>query len=74
MRDLFEQDQGGWLQDSALPEKLVMEKLKTDAEATRIDEGWNWVNYAFDFPYGHTSGLRRFYGEQAEMTEDGLAR
>jgi ParB family chromosome partitioning protein len=27
MRDLFDQDQGGWLQDPALLEQLVMEKL-----------------------------------------------
>ncbi|MGO7752744.1 ParB/RepB/Spo0J family partition protein [Rhizobium ruizarguesonis] len=74
MRDLFEQDQGGWLQDPALLEQLVMEKLKADAEAIRISGGWKWVEAAFDFPYGHTSGLRRVYGEQAEMTEDELAR
>ncbi|MBB5262311.1 DNA-binding protein, partial [Rhizobium leguminosarum] len=74
MRDLFDQDQGGWLQDPALLEQLVMEKLKTDAEAIQVSEGWKWVEAAFDFPYGHTSGLRRFYGEQAEMTEDELAR
>ncbi|QKK27870.1 ParB/RepB/Spo0J family partition protein [Rhizobium hidalgonense] len=74
MRDLFDQDQGGWLQDPALLEQLVMEKLKADAEAIQVSEGWQWVEAAFDFPYGHTSGLRRFYGEQAEMTEDELAR
>lgn len=74
MRDLFEQDQGGWLQDPALLEQLVMEKLKADAQTIQADEGWKWIDYAFDFPYGHTSGLRRFYGEQAEMTENDLAR
>ncbi|MBY5523547.1 ParB/RepB/Spo0J family partition protein [Rhizobium leguminosarum] len=74
MRDLFDQDQGGWLQDPALLEQLVMEKLRADAEAIQVSEGWKWVEAAFDFPYGHTSGLRRFYGEQAEMTEDELAR
>ncbi|AYG70781.1 MULTISPECIES: ParB N-terminal domain-containing protein [unclassified Rhizobium] len=74
MRDLFDQDQGGWLQDPALLEQLVMEKLKADAEAIRVSEGWKWVEAAFDFPYGHTSGLRRFYGEQAEMTETDLVR
>ncbi|ANP90192.1 ParB/RepB/Spo0J family partition protein [Rhizobium leguminosarum] len=74
MRDLFDQDQGGWLQDPALLEQLVMEKLTSDAEAIQVSEGWKWVEAAFDFPYGHTSGLRRFYGEQAEMTEDELAR
>jgi ParB family chromosome partitioning protein len=74
MRDLFEQDQGGWLQDAALLEQLAIEKLRTDAEALKANEGWKWVEAAFDFPYGHTSGLRRIYGEQAEMTEEELAR
>jgi ParB family chromosome partitioning protein len=74
LRDLFEQDQGGWLQDPALLESLVIEKLKADAEAIKADEGWKWVEAAFDFPYGHTSGLRRFYGEQPEMTNEELAR
>lgn len=74
MRDLFEQDQGGWLQDPAILEQLGIEKLKSDAEALQTDEGWKWVEYAFDFPYGHTSGLRRFYGEKVEMTAEELAR
>ncbi|RFB86393.1 DNA-binding protein [Rhizobium leguminosarum bv. trifolii] len=74
MRDLFEQDQGGWLQDPAMLEQLVLEKLKADAEAIQTSEGWKWAEAAFDFPYGHASGLRRFYGEQAEMTEEELAR
>ncbi|CAN7585011.1 ParB/RepB/Spo0J family partition protein [Pararhizobium sp. LjRoot255] len=74
MRDLFEQDQGGWLQDPALLEQLAIEKLRTDAAALKVAEGWKWVEAAFDFPYGHMSGLRRFYGEQPEMTEQELAR
>ncbi|ACI59564.1 ParB domain protein nuclease (plasmid) [Rhizobium leguminosarum bv. trifolii WSM2304] len=74
MRDLFDEDNGGWLQDPALLEQLVIEKLKTDAEALKAEEGWKWVEAAFDFPYGHTSGLRRFYGEQAEMTQAELDR
>jgi len=53
MRDLFDQDQGGWLQDPALLEQLVMEKLKAEAEAIQVSEGWKWVEAAFDFPYGH---------------------
>jgi len=74
MRDLFEQDQGGWLQDPTLLEQLVLEKLKADAEAIKTEEGWKWIEAAFDFPYGHTSGLRRFYGAQIELTEEDLAR
>ncbi len=73
MRDLFEQDQGGWLQDPATLEQLVFEKLKTDAEGLKTEEGWKWVEAALDFPYGHTSGLRRFYGEQAEMSAEEIS-
>ncbi|NKL20235.1 ParB/RepB/Spo0J family partition protein [Rhizobium leguminosarum] len=74
MRDLFEQDNGGWLQDPVLLEQLVVEKLKADAEALKAEEGWKWVEAAFDFPYGHTSGLRRFHGKQRELSEEELAR
>lgn len=74
MRDLFEQDNGGWLQDPALLEQLVLEKLTADAEALKAEEGWKWVDAAFDFAYGHTSGLRRFYGERADYSEEELAR
>lgn len=74
MRDLFDEDNGGWLQDPALLEQLVLEKLKSEADVLKADEGWKWVEAAFDFPYGHTAGLRRFYGEQAGMTADELAR
>lgn len=74
MRDLFEQDNGGWLQDPALLEQLVLEKLSAEAETLKADEGWKWVEAAFDFPYGHTSGLRRFYGERVEYSEEELAR
>lgn len=74
MRDLFEQDNGGWLQDPALLEQLVFEKLAVDAEKLKADEGWKWVEAGIDFPYGHTSGMRRFYGKQADLTDEELAR
>jgi hypothetical protein len=32
MRDLFEQDDGGWLRDVPLLDRLVTEKLKAEAE------------------------------------------
>ncbi|SCB61590.1 chromosome partitioning protein, ParB family [Rhizobium aethiopicum] len=74
MRDLFEQDNGGWLQDPALVEQLALQKLTADAEALKAAEGWKWVEAAFDFAYGRTSGLRRFYGHQVDMTEEEIAR
>jgi ParB/RepB/Spo0J family partition protein len=53
LRDLFEADDGGWLQDPALLDRLVAEKLERESEAVRT-EGWKWVEVAPEFPYGHT--------------------
>ena len=72
LRDLFESDDGGWLQDPALLDRLVAEKLGREAEAVRA-EGWTWVEVAPDFPYGHTYGLRRLCGTEVAMTEDEVA-
>src|SRR6185437_121270 len=42
MRDLFQQDDGGWLENVGLLETLVTEKLKGEAE-TIASEGWKWI-------------------------------
>ena len=65
--DLFEEDDGGWLQDAALLNRLVTEKLKNEADKL-ADEGWKWISVACDFPYGHTDRLGRLSGEAIEMT------
>jgi ParB family chromosome partitioning protein len=72
MRDLFQSDDGGWLQDVPLLERLVAEKLARDAEPIRA-EGWKWVETAIDFPYGHTYGLRHLHGERQPMSEEEAA-
>jgi ParB family transcriptional regulator, chromosome partitioning protein len=69
MRDLFEHDDGGWLQDVPLLDRLVTEKLKAEAE-TIAAEGWKWIAVAVDFPYGHTNGLREIEGEPADLTKE----
>jgi len=61
MRDLFQEDEGGWLQDPALLDRLVAERLAREADAIRA-EGWKWVEAAPDFPYGHRHGLRPLPG------------
>ena len=72
MSDLFQSDDGGWLQDAKLLDRLVAEKLERDAEAIRA-EGWKWVEVATDFPYGHTYGLRHLQGERQPLSEDEVA-
>ncbi|SHJ96495.1 chromosome partitioning protein, ParB family [Bradyrhizobium lablabi] len=69
MRDLFEHDDGGWLQDVPLLDRLVTERLKAEAE-TIAAEGWKWIAVAVDFPYGHTSGLQEIEGELADLTDE----
>ncbi|MBN9259699.1 MAG: ParB/RepB/Spo0J family partition protein [Hyphomicrobium sp.] len=69
MRDLFEADDGGWLQDAALLDRLVADKLKAEAEAETVAaEGWKWIEVAVDFPYGHTRALRALDGVEKAMT------
>jgi ParB family chromosome partitioning protein len=69
LRDLFEHDDGGWLQDPALLDRLVIEKLKAEADILR-DDGWKWIAVAPDFPYGHTAGLRHLHGESIDLTDE----
>ena len=69
MRDLFEHDDGGWLRDVPLLDRLVTEKLKVEAE-TIAAEGWKWIAVAVNFPYGHTDGLRELDGVPADLTDE----
>ncbi len=69
LRDLFQSDDGGWLEDMALLDGLVAERLKTEAE-TIAAEGWKWIEVAIDFPYGHTHGLRELEGVATDLTSE----
>ena len=57
IRDLFDEDDGGYLQDVPLLEKLVQEKLAAEAETIKA-EGWGWVEAAIDFPWNHHRDYR----------------
>src|SRR3546814_6507675 len=67
MRDLFQADDGGWLQDVGLLDRLVAEKLKTEAEAIAA-EGWRWIEVAVSFPYDAVRGLREVTGTPVDLT------
>lgn len=69
LRDLFEEDGGGWLEDVALLERLVADKLRTEAE-TIAAEGWKWVDVGASFPYGHDHGLRQLEGTPPDLTDE----
>ncbi|MDA9451108.1 ParB/RepB/Spo0J family partition protein [Bradyrhizobium sp. CCBAU 21360] len=69
LRDLFEHDEGGWLQDVPLLDRLVTERLKAEAEAITA-EGWKWISVAVDFPYGHATGLRELEGKPVDLSPE----
>ncbi|ALJ06920.1 ParB/RepB/Spo0J family partition protein [Brevundimonas sp. DS20] len=69
LRDLFQGDDGGWLQDIALVDMMTAEKLCEEAAKVEA-EGWKWVEAAPDFPYGHSFGLRHLRGDAVPMTPE----
>ena len=69
LRDLFQGDDGGWLENPALLDRLVAEKLQAEAEALG-SEGWKWIEVATDLPYGYSHGLRRLAGDPSPMTDE----
>ena len=69
LRDLFEADDGGWLQEPALLDRLVSDKLKANADEIAA-EGWKWISVDTDLPYGHDHGLRALTGTPVDLTDD----
>ena len=69
LRDLFQGDDGGWLEDIALVERMVAERLASET-ASIAAEGWKWVGTAPEFPYGHNFGLRRLRGEPVPLSPE----
>jgi ParB family transcriptional regulator, chromosome partitioning protein len=71
LRDLFAADNGGYLSDVGLLDRLARAKLETATEALRA-EGWKWIDVAVDFPHAH--GLRRVYPHDVELSEADISR
>lgn len=69
MRDLFQSDDGGWLQDAALLDRLVAEKLSAEAEAIAA-EGWKWIEGAVSLPFDAARGLHRISGTPLDLTAE----
>ena len=69
LRDLFQSDDGGWLQDVGLLDRLVAEKLRAEADKIAA-EGWKWVEASLSIPYGATHGMRELSGTPIEITDE----
>jgi len=68
MRDLFEDDDGGWLQDPELLMRMVSEKLAAERDRL-LAQGWKWVEAAMELPYELTFNLRRLQPIDAALSE-----
>jgi ParB family chromosome partitioning protein len=74
LRDLFSDDQrGGYLEDVALLDRLVGDKLAAEA-ATIQSEGWKWIEVHPEFAYGMAAGMRRVYPRAMPLSDEEQAR
>ena len=69
LRDLFQQDGGGWLQEPALLDRLASEKLKAIANEIAA-EGWKWMTIDTDLPYGYDRDLRALEFTYVDLTDE----
>ncbi|WP_018236167.1 ParB/Srx family N-terminal domain-containing protein [Ensifer sp. BR816] len=71
LRDLFTEDRGGYFEDAALLDRLVLEKLQGIAAELQATEGWKWTEVFVDYPHAH--GLRRVYPQPVDLSTEDLA-
>ncbi|MEW6769753.1 MAG: ParB/RepB/Spo0J family partition protein [Pseudomonadota bacterium] len=71
LRDLFTEDRGGYFEDVALLDMLVMAKLGREADALMEAEGWKWAQVFLDYPHSH--GLRRTYPQAVDLSVEDQA-
>ncbi len=69
LRDLFQGDDGGWLDNPALLDRLVADKLQSEAQMIAA-EGWKWIEVSTNLPYGYSHELRRLAGDPAPMNDE----
>ena len=71
LRDLFTEDRGGYFEDVALLDMLVVAKLGREANAVMEAEGWKWAQVFLDYPHSH--GLRRIYPQTIDLSAEDQA-
>jgi len=69
-RDLFTEDEDGlFILDAALLDRLVTERLQSEAEKLKA-EGWKWVEARSCLDYEAQSEFRRVYPQPVAFSED----
>ena len=71
LRDLFTEDRGGYFEDVALLDMLVVAQAWPRSQRLREAEGWKWAEAHLDYP--HTHGLRRAYPQAVELSAEDQA-
>jgi ParB family chromosome partitioning protein len=72
-RDLFSEDDDGiFLLDSVLLDRLALEKLQSHIESVSA-EGWKWVDADAEFDYEARSQYRRRHPEPLPLSEEAAA-
>lgn len=71
IRDLFTEDRGGYFEDAALLDRLVIDKLEGIAARLQAAEGWKWASVHIDFPHAH--GMRRSHSHPVGLSEEDAA-
>ncbi|MHC1547992.1 ParB/RepB/Spo0J family partition protein [Phyllobacterium sp. K27] len=66
-RYLFDDEDEGWLENVALLDQLVSDKLKSVADEVAA-EGWKWIIVSLELPYGYDYDLRALTGTAAELS------
>jgi len=69
LRDLFSDEDEGWLENPELLDRLVSDKLKGIADEVAA-EGWKWIEVDTDLPYGHDRGLRVLTGTFPDLSDE----
>lgn len=68
-RDLFDPQDGGYVQDIVLLDRLASEKLQAVADELR-GEGWKWIEARLAFGYDEQSQFGRVHAERAALSAD----
>jgi ParB family transcriptional regulator, chromosome partitioning protein len=73
IRDLFDDEGGGFFADAALLNRLVREKLAEEAAQVEA-EGWKWVVAEPEFSHELAAGMRRVYPEAVPLSDEDQAK
>jgi ParB family transcriptional regulator, chromosome partitioning protein len=73
VRDLFDEEGGGYATDSALLERLALEKLSLDLETIKAG-GWRWIEITTVYSYEMRRGFAVINPKRQTLSADDQAR